>query len=477
LLKPQERKRLTKNPAAYEMTTLDSGEEFYILERHGYAVFTSQKAVADQFGKGQPGLKLSKDLAKALLEPDFALYLDVAAITSKYGEHIQSGRKLAERWLGPESPPMKHQTKGNIKAMLAMTTAFFQATADTRAAVAGVDFRPEGLALHAQAEVASNTATDKYLKTFSLSSGDDLTTLPAGRMAYWIIKLGPEALKASGWLKTMMLGSEAESRAVQEAIDQLAEARPREFMGDFNLPPSGLKVSQFEDPAKAAAAILKLFQAFEAGGSFQSAPIKGKPEIKPDSRTYRGFRLNYVSFNWDLDKMLANYEGPEEGKAKFKAAMKQMMGEGLKVWFGTNGKINVQVAAQDWSSGQRQLDRYLDGKDVLGQQASYQETRKEMPDESTVLALVDAPRYVHKVAEPFLDLYLKRSSGRTSAETPGATATGERPRFLGLAVQLRAEHASLHVWLPGAAARDIYKVYEPVAKQNSSSTGGGVGRR
>src|SRR5262249_548621 len=168
-----------------------------------------------------------------------------------------------------------------------------------------------------------------------------------------------------------MLGSEAERRTVQEEIEQLVAAKPRSFMGNFSLPPSSLKIWHFRDPAKAAAAMLKLFEAWEAGESFQSAPIKGKPEIKPNARTYRGFRLNYVSFTGDLEKRLANYEGPEEGKAKFKAAMKQMMGEGLKVWFGTDGKINVQVAAQDWSSGQRQLDRYLDGKDILGQQTSF----------------------------------------------------------------------------------------------------------
>ena len=42
-------------------------------------------------------------------------------------------------------------------------------------------------------------------------------------------------------------------------------------------------------------------------------------------------------------------------------AMKKMMGEGVNSWFGSDGKVYVQVTAKDWEAARRQLDEYLDG--------------------------------------------------------------------------------------------------------------------
>jgi len=157
--------------------------------------------------------------------------------------------------------------------------------------------------------------------------------------------------------------------------------------------------------------------------------------------------------------MLAHYAGPEQGKEEFKTAMEHMMGQGMTVWFGTNGKINVQAFAQDWPSAQRQLDRYLDGKDTLGQQPAYLEARKEMPSEATVFALLDALRYAHRVIEPFRQLYFKEHGG-AAATTPAPTPASGKPSYLGVVVQLQAEHAGFQVWVPATATQDLYKAYE-----------------
>ncbi|HLJ98172.1 MAG TPA: hypothetical protein VKU02_33740 [Gemmataceae bacterium] len=460
LLKPGERKVLTKDPAGYEVTTVDNGEKFYIFERHGYAVFTSHKEVADQFVHTSSGLKLSGELATELLQPDIAVYIDLAAVNRKYGDQIKSGRQFIEQLFGPNSPWMKQQAKANLQILQTMIGALFQATADSRAAVAGVEFRTDGLALHTQVDVSANTKTDQYLKNFSLASGSDLATLPAQQMGYWTIKLGPDSLKASAWMKTMILGSGAQAKAVQEAFDQLIAAKPHAFLEAFRLPPSGLKIAHFEDPAKAAAAMRHLFEAFEVGENFASAPIKGKPELKLDAQMHRGFRLDYASFTWDLDKLLATYEGPEESKKQFRTTMEQMLGKGIKVWFGTNGKINVQVIASDWPTAQRELDRYLDGKDTLGQQPAYAETRKNLPAEATAIALLDVSQYLHHVLEPFLTTYLKKQA--SGGATPALPVGSGKASFLGFAVQLQAEQGGFHLWLPGTAIGDVYKTYAPL---------------
>ena len=460
LLKPQERKGLTTSPQGYQVTTLESGEKFYILQRQDYAIFTSRKEIADQFAKGQPPLQLNRELTTELLRPDVAIYVNVAAINTRYGDKIKFGQQFAEQWFGPEKPWMKNQTKANVEMLRTMISAAFRGVADSTAAVAGVEFRPQGLALMGQDEVGANTQAGRYLKNFSLFTGNDLATLPAGQMGYFTMTLSPEALQASTWVKNWMLGAGSQAKAMQEGFNELIAAGPRSVLEDFNLPPNGLKISHYQDPAKAAAAVLTVFEAFEASDVFESSPIKGKPEVKPNSRTYRGFRLSSASMKWDYDKILASYAGPEQGKEQFMTAMERMMGEGMMVWFGTNGKINVQVAAQDWPSAQRQLDRYLDGTDTLGQQPVYQEARKELPSEATLVGLLDVVRYAHKVLEPFMGLYLKEHSD--AAAPPAPTPAGGKPSYLGVVVQLQAERTGFQVWVPGTAAQDLYKAYEPM---------------
>jgi hypothetical protein len=210
--------------------------------------------------------------------------------------------------------------------------------------------------------------------------------------------------------------------------------------------------------------MLKFFEAFEASDTFESTPIKGKPEVKPNSQMYRGFRLSAVSMKWDFDKMLTSYAGPEERKEQFKAAMERMMGKGIHVWFGTDDKINATVAAQDWPSAQRQLDRYLDGKDTLGQESAYQEARKEMPTQATLVGLIDVVRYARNVLEPFMKPYMKVHL-EGAAAAPASTPTSGKPSYLGMAVQLKAGRGGFQLWVPGTAAQDLYRIYEPMLRK------------
>jgi hypothetical protein len=463
LLAPQERKSLTTSPHGYEVATLESGEKLYWIHRQDYAVFTSQKEVAEQFAKGQPALQLNRELTTKLLRPDVALYVDVAAINAKYGDKIKSCRQLAEHWFGPTSPWMKAQTKTNVEFLQALIGTAFQAQADSRAAVFGVEFRPHGLAVSGQADVGANTPTDRHLKNLALSPGNELTSLPAGQMGYWTMVLSPEALKESAWLRSMVLSAGAGAKAVQEAFDELVASGPLSVQGDFSIPVRGLKIYQCHDPAKAANAMLKMFEAFEASDTFQDAPIRGKPQITRNAQNYRGFQLHSVRMKWDFDKLLARYAGPEKDREHFRAAMQQLMGEGIQIWFGTNGKIDVQVTAQDWPGAQRQLDRYLDGQDTLGQWSAYVEVRKELPSEATLIALLDVRRYVNHVIEPFLLPYLKEHAGGAAAAAP--RSADEHWNYLGLAVQLQAERIGFEFWLPGTAAQELYRAYEPLFRK------------
>ena len=97
---------------------------------------------------------------------------------------------------------------------------------------------------------------------------------------------------------------------------------------------------------------------------------------------------------------------PEDMRKQMAEAMKILAGEGAKTWFGTDGKSYVQISAKDWDTAKGYLDQYLEGKTAVKNQKAYQETRKQLPSEATLIGLVDALPYFQKMGD-YLSAVLK----------------------------------------------------------------------
>jgi hypothetical protein len=223
-------------------------------------------------------------------------------------------------------------------------------------------------------------------------------------------------------------------------------------------PPAGIQVQEFQDPARAADAQLKLLQAVSEGGTFQNAFVKGKPDIKPNSQDYKGFKLTYAHLTWDLDKFADAIPG---GGDAAKTAMKKLMGEGIKMWFGTDGKRYLSVTAKDWDAAKAQIDAYLDGRATLGLEAAYKATRKELPAETTILFLADAGKFTYVMGDYMLAIMKAVPAlpfNLPESMKPVATKTS----YLGTAITLKPEHASFDLFLPVAGVQEIRKVIMPL---------------
>jgi hypothetical protein len=230
------------------------------------------------------------------------------------------------------------------------------------------------------------------------------------------------------------------------------QAAPESVAMDFNMPLAGLQVWHYKDPAKAVEAQIKVFEAMKPGGSFQTAMLKDKPELKTNAQTHRGFKLNAVSLQWDFDKIA---ESNPAGKQMVEV-MKKMMGEGMKSWFGTDGKVYVQVAAKDWESARSHLDQFLDGKNAIGQEKAFQEARKQLPAEATILGVIDAPVYGQMITE-IMQVALKGQG----IPFPIPTLKAEKGKsYFGMAVTLRPQHGSMDFWLPASAVQEFRKMVE-----------------
>src|SRR5262249_56035689 len=104
----------------------------------------------------------------------------------------------------------------------------------------------------------------------------ELERLPGGRAYYSALKTSSALYKGLGGL---MFGAvqdpeSKEAKAVAAALDELAKAGPGVRLDAYSLPMSGLQVYQYDEPAKAVDATLKLFQAMGPGGGISTATLK-----------------------------------------------------------------------------------------------------------------------------------------------------------------------------------------------------------
>src|SRR5262249_44633681 len=154
-------------------------------------------------------------------------------------------------------------------------------------------------------EVREGSTTAALLQDSKPVPFKELERLPGGRAYYSALKTSSALYKGLGGL---MFGAvqdpeSKEAKAVAAALDELAKAGAGVRLGAYSLRMSGLQVYQYDEPAKAVDATLKLFQAMGPGGGISTATLKEKPVIKTKAEKYGDFELHSVQLVWDFDKM------------------------------------------------------------------------------------------------------------------------------------------------------------------------------
>ncbi len=457
-LKEDERKTIKPDKAGYDVGMVGS-EETYFIDRKDYVVVTPNKECAEQLVKKGPGLdsKLNKEVAKKFLDADLAAYVNMEAINKEYGTQLQQARQMMQLVVPQAAGQIGKQMAGMLQAV---NEGVFQFVEDSRVFLLTAELRPEGLAIHVQTRVGADTKTNGYFKEGKKSRFDQLSTLPAGQMGYTAFQLDPAIFKVF----QLMQGFTEESQTIKEAMEQWAKATPQSMLGTFQMPVRGIQIWQCKDPRQAAAAQSKLLQGLEKGESFQNIALKEKPDVKADAQSHRGFKFHYVGMVWDFEKTLDKPGVPQFGdevKKQMVESMKKMLGEGLKTWFGTDGKNYVQISAKDWEAAKAQLDQYLDGKTILAKEKAYLEARKQLPPEASGIALLDALPYTRWFGEYMITILKVMPFPFQIPSVPSVTGNAA---YLGMAVTVGPEQASFDLWIPGSAVAEVRKLVEPMIR-------------
>ena len=124
------------------------------------------------------------------------------------------------------------------------------------------------------------------------------------------------------------------------------------------------------------------------------------------------------------------------------------------------------ASGKDWESAREHLSNFIDGKNPVGGKQAFKDSRQRLPGEATVLALVDGPYYIEKMAE-FMGPVLKAQG--MPVNIPPMKATKGKS-FFGMAVTLQPERGSYDLWLPASAVIEIRKMLPQLG-------GGDVGAR
>lgn len=480
LLKEAERKTLKKNSSGYETATLD-GDEVHFAQRGDFAMVTNSKEAAAQFIKPQSGLdgKFSSDAAKRFLNADASVYVDMAAVIKAYGPKFKEMRTLIEQAIG-QAMHFYANDKNTMEMVKGISELLFQAVDDSRTVVLQLNFRPDGLALQAEAFFPKETRTGELLKSFQPAPLADLAKLPSGQMVYMGMHVEPALLKR---FPAALFGASSSpdnrrNQRIQEQVKRMADAKPRGRFTSAQMPLEGMQIWDYENAVEAADAYLAFVQAFKTGDNFEGMVLKEQPDIKANAVEYRDLKLHSIRVAWDIDKLIAGMlmgqtqppEMAEAARQQMVEMLKKIVGAERKMWFGLAGNSFVQVTAKDWSSAQRQIDQYIDAKTAIGKDSAFQAARRELPDRTSVVALIEAKAYAGFLTE-FIGAIGLPPSGNGGKQPIPPTTTNVPTSYLAAAVTLQPESCRLDLWVPAPAINAFYRIFEPIFKMAAAEPG------
>ena len=121
-------------------------------------------------------------------------------------------------------------------------------------------------------------------------------------------------------------------------------------------------------------------------------------KVDPAAQTHQGLTFTHVSATIDMEK-LAEMSGNNPGQLE---TMKAIFGDGrMNVWYGTDGKRILKVAAPKWEEARALIDAYLKGDGGVGQTAGFKAVVSELPGRASFLMLFSTQGIVRMMANQF----------------------------------------------------------------------------
>jgi hypothetical protein len=465
VLKDEEQKTL-KQGEGYETAKLKTGMIAHFIDRKNFVVVTPSEDVARTLAKRGVGLdeKIGKALGAKLLSSDLGVYVNMDMMTKTYAEQIKKGKEMAEQGLKKAIEDADKGEKTPVKTQLEIARMavgpIFQAVEDSQGLLLSFEFRPAGLAYHLENEFRPTSATANILKDSRTASFKEMAGLPDGHMVYTGIQYSPLMFQMMAGVLYGALGNAegAEAKVLKTALDALRKANPGPMVGCANLESVGLQVWDYPDPKEGLAAHVKLVESMTTGSTIFNATLKNKPVVKPAAQKYEGIEFTEVKLVWDLEKM-ASPPGAvltENAKKVRVEAFRKLIGESTAIWYGADGKHVYQVSGKEWAEAKKLLVASRVKLVEAGGDGNFKEVRKELPDEMTMVMMIDLVHYAASLLEAVRPLL--QENLEVPKNWPGPAPRG-KSSFAGLGVTLQGERAAVDLYLSAEAMKAGYETF------------------
>lgn len=432
------------------------GEEMpvFLVDLKEYTAIALDRATADGYAaKYIAGTTeaMGSELAETFLKADLAVFVNMDQINEQFCEQIRAFKGLID--FGLQQAAQQGMLPGlgmrQLDAMKVLLQGAFQGVEDCQAIVLGAELRPEGLALQAQARFVENSPSAKWVASEASGPAAEISKLPAGLGVYYQTRFGKSVGELLRELNQEFVTTEDDERGAKLIEDHLKDRAAAEPLGEWSASTiSGVSISvaAYTDAAKAHKAITKAFKAVAAGGRVNAVVVKTAPRVLDEAVQHRGFEFSEVRLNYDFEATIAAL--PDLAKEQALEALKRAHREKTDLWIGTNKKVIVTLIARDWDAAQTLLDRYLDGKFVVGASKGYKLTRSQLPDDATFLFVAETNAAVATLVD------LLRNAGEVVPALPRLRPVkpvrGE-PTFVGVAISLKGDIVSVNAFVPVGA--------------------------
>jgi hypothetical protein len=470
LLTVDERKSIEKDGNGIEsMKSSATGDEvtLHLVDLKGYVAITPSKDTAEVYaGKytaAQSGA-MGTDLSASYLNADVSLYVNMDVINDLYGDQIKQFKGLIDFALGQAQnmgmvPGLGKQQLDMAKVMI---SGLFQAIEDSKGLVIGFEFRPEGLSARAQVRFADDTQSADILKPETPTALAGLTKLPKGLSSYGGSKFGKKFTDLGAKFAQEFIADDGDEKGAERIAKLQAEIAAAGSSGSFTAGKGldqSILITSYKDPQKALDATTKLYTGLTDNGKFGGLVLKAKPTVTAKAQSHRELSFTEIKMSFDF---AASVEGlPEAARDAALAQFKRLASEKTTLWMASDGKAVIQIGAKDWATAKSLLDEYLDAKTVIGSDAGFQAVRKNLPEQASLLYLLETGEAVTALVEQAKTVGQSIPGGGFPALGSTKPVKGD-PTYLGFALTLKPQVATAELFVPGTAMNVAVKMIAPL---------------
>lgn len=415
------------------------------------ALGTSRSLIADIAKKGGKRLDsvLTGAAAKSFLAGEVGLYLNAAALTSRYQDQIEQARQAMILAM--------EQQAGNNTMGVQIARDFHGAAFDSLkyADVLTLDLNlaDQGIHLAGFLKLKADSEAARSIPTLAAGGVEKIGKLPKGATLYLYTNLDARAFDRLQGMTMRMLNHGKPSPALEKAMAALHGLGRIESAASGSFDDRGrrsLSVMQLDDPRKFIDATIAVVRATGEGEGKIYKSIK----VEPTAQTHGGFTFTHVAVELDFDR-LAEMLGNDPRAAE---SMKTMMGRERinHYWYGTDGKILLQILAPDWDTARSLIDDYRKSDDQVGRTPGYRSARAAMPDQASILVMLGVQGAAQTYAAMFYSA-MKSPDQKAPADMP------KEPAYIGISLTPRpGEGYEFHLVVPADAGPAISKGLVPV---------------